>query len=523
MRRKQFALSAGPQRSWRTFIQHGIILKFKNNQVWQVSQQSMKANVETVEKNKVRVDIEVEAEEFSKAVDQAYRKLVKTTNIPGFRKGKAPRYIFERRYGKTALQDEAFESLFPVVYAKAVEETGIEPVDQPDVDIEQIEDGKPLILKATVTVKPEVVLGDYTTISVPRAKAEVREGEADFQIEMLRERQAQLIPVETPVEKGNFVTIDFEGTIDGEKFPGGAAQGYTLEVGSGRLIPGFEDQIIGMAKDETKDIKATFPADYPTESLAGKEVVFRTTVKEIKRKELPEVNDEFAKSVASKDSVEELRKDIENRLLESAEQQLKRQHENQVVQQAVDMSTVDIPPVMIDRRADEMFKDLLERLEARKLTLDEYLKVTDQKIDDVRKEMKEAADRNVKTDLVVAAVAKKENVQASQEEVDSAISNMSAVYRQKPEIIKSLLMNQGGTKRLKDGMISDKTIAFLATKAIENAAREGKTVEAEPAQPVAEAEPARQGRSRRKPKGAQETAQPEQAQPGDDKAKPGLV
>ncbi len=516
----------------------------------------MKANVETVEKNRVRVDIEVEAEEFSKAVDQAYRKLVKTTSIPGFRKGKAPRYIFERRYGKTVLQDEAFESLFPVVYAKAVEETGIDPVDQPDVDIEQIEDGKPLIVKATVTVKPEVVLGDYTTISVPRAKAEVKEGEVDFQIEMLRERQAQLIPVETPVEKGHFVTIDFEGSIDGEKFPGGAAQGYTLEVGSGRFIPGFEDQLTGMAKDETKDIKATFPADYPTENLAGKEAVFRTAVKEIKRKELPEVNGEFAKAVASKDSVEELRKDIENRLLESAEQQLKRQHENQVVQQAVDISTVDIPAVMIDRRADEMFKDLLERLEARKLTLDEYLKVTDQKIDDVRQEMKEAGGRNVKTDLVIAAVAKKENVQASQEEVDSAISNMSAVYRQKPEIIKSLMMNQGGIERLKDGIISDKTIAFLATKAMENAAREGKTVEAEPAEPVEkqqaqeaelaqsvaepestpavpEAEAPKQARTRRKARPAQdkaqqdnaqqEKAQPEQAQPEEDEAKPESV
>ena len=439
----------------------------------------MKANVETVETNKVRLDIEVEADEFSKAVDQAYRKLVKTTNVPGFRKGKAPRRIFEMRYGKSLLYDEAFESLFPTVYAKAIDETGIEPVDQPDVDIEQMEDGKSLVLKAQVTIKPQVTLGDYTMISAPRGKAEVGKDEVDFQVEMLRERQAQLLPVEAPVDKGHFVTIDFEGSVGGEKFPGAAAQGYTLEVGSGRFIPGFEDQLLGMTKDETKDVNATFPADYTVENLAGKEAVFRTTVKEIKKKDLPEVNDEFAKSVASKDSVEELRKDIENRLLESKEQQIKRQHENEVVQKAVDMSTVEIPPVMIDRRADEMFKDLLERLEARKLTLDEYLRVTDQKIDDIRKEMKDAAGRNVKTDLVTEAIGKKENVEASQEEVDSAISNMSAAYRQKPEIIKSLLMNQGGIERLKDGIISDKTMTLLASKAIENAARDGQTTEGE--------------------------------------------
>ncbi|MDP2859403.1 MAG: trigger factor [Bacillota bacterium] len=437
----------------------------------------MKAIVETVETNKVRLDIEVEADEFSKAVDQAYRKLVKTTSIPGFRKGKAPRHIFERRYGKSVLYDEAFESLFPTVYARAVEETGIAPVDQPDVDVEQMEDGKPLVLKAQVTVKPEVTLGEYTTIGAPRGTAEVAMDEVDFQVEMLRERQAQLVPVEAPVEKGHFLTMDFEGSVGGEKFPGGAAQGYTLEVGSGRFIPGFEDQLLGMTKDETKDVNTTFPADYTVENLAGKEAVFKTTVKEIKKKELPEVNDEFAKSVASKDSVEELRKDIENRLLESKEQQIKRQHENEVVQRAVDMSTVEIPPVMIDRRADEMFKDLLERLEARKLTLDEYLRVTDQKLDDVRKEMKDAAGRNVKTDLVIEAIGKKENIEASQEEVDSAISNMSAAYRQKPEIIKSLLMNQGGIERLKDGIISDKTIALLTSRAIENAAHEGQAAE----------------------------------------------
>jgi trigger factor len=439
----------------------------------------MKANVETVETNRIRLDIEVEAVEFSKAVDQAYRKLVKTTNIPGFRKGKAPRHIFERRFGTSVLYDEALETLFPTVYAAAVKETGIEPVDQPDLDVEQMEDGKPLLLKATVTVKPEVTLGDYSTIAAPRGKAEVAKEEVDFQIEMLRERQAQLVPVEALVEKGHFVTIDFEGTVGGEAFTGNSAQGYTLEVGSGRFIPGFEDQILGMTKGETKDITATFPSDYPAENLAGKEVVFNTTVKEIKKKELPEVDDEFAKSVATKDTVEELRKDIENRLLESKEQQIKRQHESEVVQQAVNMSTVELPPVMIDRRADEMFKDLMERLEARKLTLDEYLRVTGQKLEDIRTEMKDSAGQRVKSDLVIEAIAKKEDVQASQEEVDSAISNMSAAYRQKPEIIKSLLMNQGGIDRLRGGIISDKTIELLASRAIENAAREGMPAETE--------------------------------------------
>jgi trigger factor len=437
----------------------------------------MKVNAEVLEANKVELDIEVDAQELNQAVDRAYRKLVKTANIAGFRKGKAPRLIFERHYGKGVLYEEAFDDLFPDVYAQAVKDAGVEPVDQPDVNIKQMEEGKPLLFKARVIVKPEVTLGDYAGVSVRRETATVTPEEVDFQIEALRERQAQLVPVEGPIERGMFATIDFVGTTDGKdtdgkEFPGSSVKGYTLEVGSGRFIAGFEDQVVGLAKGETKDITSKFPEDHPEKDLAGKEALFRTTVTEIKKKQLPEINDDLAKSVGSLQTVEELRTDIQNRLLEAKERQMKREHENQVIAKVVEMSTVNIPTVMIDRRSDEMFQNLLERLHARKISLDEYLKGTGQELDALRNEMKESATRNVKTNLVIEAVAKKEKIDAAQEEIDDQVSSLSAVYKQKPEIIRTLLMSRGGAERLADSIVSDKTIAMLAGKANANAGSE---------------------------------------------------
>lgn len=436
----------------------------------------MKVNVETLETNRVKMDVEVDADEFKRAVDEAYRKLVKKADIPGFRRGKAPRFIFERFVGKGVLYEEAFESLFPGVYSKAVKDAGVEPVDQPDVDIQQMEEGKPLHFVARVTVKPEVILGDYRKVSVPLRKVEVTPEEVDAQIRFLQERHAQLVPAEGPVEEGHFVVIDFEGFLDGEPFPGGTAKDYVLEVGSGRFIPGFEDQVKGMAVGETKDIKIAFPSDYPAQTLAGKEVVFKTTIKEIKKKELPELTDDFAKSAASKETLQELRESIEKRLLEEKEHAARRAHQNEVIRQVVNTSSVEIPEVMINREADARFRRFLERLAELKITLDEYCQRTGQDVETVRKEMKEGAEWQVKADLVIEAIAKKEQITATSEEVDASVSEIATRYKQEPETIKSVLMSQDGLEGIKNAIITDKTIALLTRIAKENAQAEEQAV-----------------------------------------------
>lgn len=430
----------------------------------------MKVQIETLEPNTVEMDVEVDAQEFAQAVNDAYRKLVAKATIPGFRRGKAPRHIFERFVGKAALYEEAFEIILPGAYERAVEDSGIEPVDQPSISISQMEEGKPLQFKAKVTVKPEVNLGDYTKVAVPRTEASVTTEEIEAELKKYCDRHSQLVPVDGPVEKGHFTTIDFEGFIDGEPFFGNKEEDYPLLIGSGRFIPGFEDGIIGMTKGETRDVVATFPESYPAEELRGKQAVFKATVKEIRVKETPELTDDFVKQSGLHETVEELRNDIENRLLKQKQAALKRSHENEVLRAVTDLCSVDIPEVMVERKTDEMLRRLLERLESIGLSLDQYLRDSGRDVDDLRKQYKEGARAAVKTDLVLEAIAKKEGIEATAEEMDTAISNVAARYREKPEVIREMLMKQDGLEGLREGVISDKTISMLANTAAKNAA-----------------------------------------------------
>ncbi|MFZ5597798.1 MAG: trigger factor [Bacillota bacterium] len=427
----------------------------------------MKATAEKQEKNTVVLEVEVEAEKFSKAMDQAYKKIVKKVNIPGFRKGKAPRLILERYVGKKALYDEAVEIIIPDAYIDAVEDTGIEPVSHPELDLVQVEEGKPLVFKAKVVVKPEVKLGQYTGLEVTDPAREVTDEDVQNEIERLRNRYAKLITLEEgAVENGDLVSIDFEGKIDGVPFEGGKADDYNLEIGSGAFIPGFEDQIVGMNINETRDINVKFPQDYGKEELAGKDAVFTVTVKSIKRKELSPLDDEFAKDVSEFDTLEELRADLANRLKQAEEERAKAQVRRDVVEKAVENATVEIPGEMIDSRLEEMIGNMEQRLSGQGISLEKYFKYTNSSIADLREKMRPDAEKSVRQELVIEAVAKAENITVSDEELTEEIKRMSEEMKQDPDIIRKIIEGQNQMSFIKNGIMRDKAVQFLVDRAV---------------------------------------------------------
>lgn len=425
----------------------------------------MKSNVEKIEKNRVELQVEVDAGELEKGVQQAYKKLVKKVTIPGFRKGKAPRKILENYLGKEALLSEAADIIIPNAYYDAVKEAGIEPIDSPEVDIVQLEDGKPFIFKAAVEVKPEVKLPEYKGLEVQKKEYNVSDEDVENYLKSLQMRYARLVEKEGTIEKGDLALIDFEGTIDGEAFPGGKAEGYTLEVGSGTFIPGFEEQMIGMAVNEEKDIKVTFPEDYHVEELAGKEAVFKVKVNGLKTKELSPIDDEFAKDVSEFETLEELKQDIRNRMEESARQQSENELRNELVDRVVEGAEVDIPEVMIRRRISTFVNDFATRLQRQGLDFQKYLEQTGQSLEEFGGRFREQAVQSVKTDLVLEAIAKKENIQISEEELDQEIEKMAKAYNQELKVFKAFLASQGNIEPLREGMRLDKAVDFLVEQA----------------------------------------------------------
>lgn len=423
----------------------------------------MKVNAARLENHKALLEIEVDANSVGEAIEQAYRRIVKKVTIPGFRKGKAPRAIVERFAGKAALYEEALDILVPRAYQDALEEAGYDPISRPDIELVNFEEGKPLSFKATVEIKPEVQLGEYVDPNLKYEVPEVKSEAVDFQIERLRDSHAQLVVVEEgEVANGLYALIDFEGFIDDQPFPGGKAEGYLLEVGSGRFIPGFEEGLVGARAGEDREVKVTFPQDYPAQDLAGKEATFKVRVREIKRKELPELNDEFARSVGSYASLQELRDTVENRLKEISAVQARRDFENKVIDSLVDRSQVEVPESLVNRRIDRMVHDLEHRLEAQKVSLDDYLKDSGKSLDDVRNEFRPAAERGVKADLVLEAVAKKEKISAEAAEINAEIDRFSRRYNQPVEVTRKFLMTPENLTRIEDGIIADKTARFLA-------------------------------------------------------------
>lgn len=426
----------------------------------------MKATAQKIEKNLVQLDVEVPAERFSLALEQAYRKLVKKVNIPGFRKGKAPRFIFERYFGKETLYNEALDTLLADAYFQAVMETEIEPIDRPEVELVQAEEGQPLVFKATVQVKPEVELGQYTELEVSKPEVKVTDEDVEKELAQLQQRYAKIQTVEDgTVEKGDVAVIDFEGFIDEEAFAGGKGEEYPLEIGSGTFIPGFEEQLIGARVGETRDVKVTFPQEYHAENLAGKDAVFKVTVKTIRRKELLPLDDEFARDVSEFNSLEELKADIRNRLLETAEKNAETAVRSQVVEKAVANASVDIPEVMIETRLENMVKDMSERLQRQGLTMDDYLMYTGSTLEQVKADLRPEAEKSVRTDLVLEAIARKEEIDATEEEVTAELEKLAKSYKQSVEELRTAFERYGSLDALKNSIAFEKTIKFLVEKA----------------------------------------------------------
>lgn len=426
----------------------------------------MKATAEKLENNEVILDVEVEAGQLDRALEQAYRKLVKTVNVPGFRKGKVPRLVFENFVGKAALYNEAVEMVVPEAYMEAVKETGVEPVSQPKVELVQVEEGQPVKFKATVRVKPEVNLGQYTGLQVTKPVQEVTDQDVEAELTKLQERHARLENLEQgAVEQGDIAVIDFMGRKDGEEFEGGKGNDYSLEIGSGTFVPGFEDQLVGAEVGETREVNVTFPEDYPNEDLKGQAVVFTVTVKGIKRKEVSALDDEFAKDVSEFDTIEELKADILNKLKEAAEKQARQRINNEAVKKAVDNAEVDIPKEMVELRQLEMLDNMEQRLQAQGLSMENYLKYTNSTRDQLKESLRDDAARGVKTTLVLEAVAKKENIAVSDEELEQEIARMAEHYRQEPAVLRKILEGQNQLDYIRESLTQQKAIEFIADRA----------------------------------------------------------
>ncbi|MFS0822503.1 trigger factor [Bacillus sp. 1P02SD] len=420
----------------------------------------MSAKWEKLEGNQGVLTVEVDAETFNKGLDDAFKKVVKQVNVPGFRKGKMPRGMFEKRFGVESLYQDALDIILPDAYENAIKETGIEPVDRPEVDVEQIEKGKNLIFTAKVTVKPEVKLGDYKGLEVEKLDDTVTDEEVDAEIKQLQERNAELVVKEDgTVENGDTVVIDFEGFVDGEAFEGGKAENYSLEIGSGSFIPGFEEQLVGVAAGAEKDVEVTFPEEYHAENLAGKPATFKVKVHEIKGKELPELDDEFAKDVDDEvETLDELKAKTRTRLEETKKQDAENSLKDTLIEKASENAEIDIPEAMINTELDRMLREFEQRLQMQGMNLDLYFQFSGQDENALREQMKEDAGKRVRVNLTLEAIANAENIEVSEEEINAELENMSTMYGVSAEQLKQML---GGVDGVKEDLKIRKAIDFL--------------------------------------------------------------
>ncbi|KXZ16733.1 trigger factor [Bacillus nakamurai] len=420
----------------------------------------MSVKWEKQEGNEGVLTVEVDAETFKTALDDAFKKVVKQVSIPGFRKGKIPRGLFEQRFGVEALYQDALDILLPVEYPKAIEEAGIEPVDRPEIDVEKIEKGESLIFTAKVTVKPEVKLGDYKGLGIEKDDTAVTDEDVQNELKALQERQAELVVKEEgAVENGDTVVLDFEGFVDGEAFEGGKAENYSLEVGSGSFIPGFEEQLTGLEAGAEKDVEVTFPEEYHAEDLAGKPAVFKVKIHEIKAKELPELNDEFAKDIDEEvETLAELTEKTKKRLEEAKENEADAKLREELVLKASENAEVDVPQAMIDTELDRMMKEFEQRLQMQGMNLELYTQFSGQDENALKEQMKEDAAKRVKSNLTLEAIAQAENLEVTDEEVEAELTKMAEAYNMPVENIKQAI---GSTDAMKEDLKVRKAIDFL--------------------------------------------------------------
>lgn len=426
----------------------------------------MNAKMEKVENNVVKLEITVEAEKFNEAVQKAYKKNSKKFNVPGFRKGKAPLSIIKKYYGEGAFYEDAINFCCDDTYPIALEENNIKPVDYPQIDIVEVGEGKDFIYTAKVTVTPEVELGEYEGVEVKKVEYPVTEEDIDNELKATQEKNARIETKEEneALEKGNIAVIDFKGSVDGVAFEGGEATDYSLEIGSGAFIDNFEDQLIGLKKDETKDIEVTFPEEYGKEELNGKKAVFNVTVKEIKIKELPEIDDEFVKEVSEFDTLEELKNDIKTKKEESNNAKAKAEYEDHVVDAVCDNAKVDIPEVMIKNETDQMIKELEMKLKYQGLDLDSYYKFTNSSEEKVRDYMKETAEKRVKTRLVIEKIAVAAEIKPTEEELLEKATEAAKQYGTKDVEKMAKVLLDAQRSMLEQDLTNGKVIDLLVEK-----------------------------------------------------------
>ena len=442
----------------------------------------MKATWEKIEKNLGVLEVEVEADRVAAALDKAFNKVVKKINVPGFRKGKVPRSIFEARFGVESLYQDAIDILLPEVYTEAVDQTEIFPVEQPEVDVDQFAKGQTFKFKAKVVVKPEVELGEYKGLEVPKVSTEVSEEELTAELERLQQRHAELVVVEEgQAASGDVVVIDYEGSVDGELFEGGTAERQSLELGSNTFIPGFEEQVIGLGTGDNKDVEVTFPEEYHAAELAGKKAVFKVKVHEIKRKELPALDDEFAKDVSEFDTLAEYKEDLKKQLASRKEEEAKATQENIVVEKAAENAEVEIPQGMINSEVRNMMRDFDNRLRQQGMNLEMFMSFSGQTEADLQNQMKNDAEKRVRNNLVLEAIGKQENLEVTEEDVNEELNNMASSFKRSADEIRQILESNGSFDSLKEEVLLRKTIDFLLTnsKEVDAPAEEAKEEAAE--------------------------------------------
>ena len=427
----------------------------------------MSLQVEKMEKNMAKLTIEVAAEDLEKAMQNAYQKAKGRISIPGFRKGKAPRKMIEQMYGKGVFLEDAVNALIPEHYSKALAECDLEIVSQPTIDITQAEPGKALIFTAEVATKPEVTLGDYKGVEVPKTEINVTDEDVDAEIKKEQEKNSRTINVEDRgAQLQDVVTIDFEGSVDGVPFDGGQATEYPLTLGSNTFIPGFEEQLVGAKVGDDVDVKVTFPEEYQAKELAGKEAIFKCAVKKIEAKELPELDDDFAKDVSEFDTLAEYKEHVKTNLVDRKENEAKRAKEDAAVDKAIENAQMDIPEAMLQTQCRQMLDDFSRRMQSQGLSMDQYFQFTGMTADKMMEDMKPQALKRIQTRLVLEKVAEVENIQPTEEEVNEEISKMAEAYKMEADKLKELL-GERELEQMKKDMAVQKAVTLVADAAKE--------------------------------------------------------
>lgn len=427
----------------------------------------MSLQVENLEKNMAKLTIEVPASEFEKALQSAYNKQKKSISVPGFRKGKVPRQMVEKMYGPEIFYEDAANELIPTAYEEELKNCDLEIVSRPTVDIVQIKKGENFIFTAEVAVKPEVTLGEYKGMEVDKTSTRVTQKEVEAKIKEEAEKNARTVTVEgRPVQDGDEVILDFEGFVDGEAFEGGKGENYPLTIGSGSFIPGFEEQLVGAEAEKEVEVKVTFPEEYHAEELKGKDAIFKCTIHEIKEKQIPEIDDEFAAEVSEFDTLDEYKADVKAKIKEQKENEGKQKKEDQAVEKAVANAAMEIPEAMIDEQVRQMVNEFAQNMQYQGISFEQYCQITGMTLEKIQEETRPQAVKRIETRLVLEAIAKAENIEVTEERLDEEIKKMAESYNMEADKLKELMGEEEKKQMMEDIAVQD-AVTFLVENAVE--------------------------------------------------------